>query len=77
MATKPMRSSTDPTSTEDNVPKRRRTSAKAKTRSTNKKAAKASAKRVLSRKERLESVRKANQALLKALELMSHAQSDI
>jgi hypothetical protein len=66
MATKPTRNSTDPTSTEDKA-------AKAKTKSTSKKAA----KKVLSRKEKLESIRKANQALLKALELMSHAQSDI
>jgi hypothetical protein len=77
MATKPTRNSTDPTSTEDKAPKRRRTTAKAKAKSTSKKATKASAKGVLSRKERLESVRKANQALLKALELMSHDQSDI
>jgi hypothetical protein len=77
MDTKSARGSTGTTPTNGNAPKRRRTSAKAKSKSTSKKAAKALEKRALSRKEKLDSVRKANQALLKALELLSQHNGNV
>lgn len=83
MATKVTKSDTEPTNTNGKAPKQRKTSTKLNLK-TNNKNSKASTKNVLSRKEKLEAVRKANQALMKALELMSQrngnatdAQSDI
>jgi hypothetical protein len=49
----------------------REASAKPKSKTRGEKTSKASTQEVLSRKEKLESVKKANQALMKALELMS------
>jgi hypothetical protein len=70
MTTKTIASSPDST-TASNAPKRRKSSAKAKSKNTSKTIDKASDKKVLSRKEKLESIKKANQALLKAIALMS------
>ncbi len=84
MATKTARGSVDPINASSSTPKRRKTSTKVKSESIDRKVATALEKKSLSHKKKLESVRKANQALLKALELMSQhsgsaidAQSDI
>ncbi len=84
MATKPSESNTTSIAMNGNEPEKGKASAKPKSKGRRKNSSKASTKKLLSRKEKLESVKKANQALLKALELMSqrngttaNAESDV
>lgn len=84
MATKQSKNNTALTNINGNEPEKRKALAKPKSNIRGRKGSKALTKKVLSRKEKLESVKKANQALMKALELMSqrngnttNAQTDI
>jgi hypothetical protein len=71
MATKTAKSSGDPINASSSTSKRRKTSTKVKSESIDREVAIVLEKKSLSHKKKLESVRKANQALLKALALMS------
>lgn len=84
MATKPSSSDTIPITMNGNEAEKDQASVEPKSKGQGKKSSKASKKNLLSHKEKLESVKKANQALLKALELMSrrngttaNAESDV
>lgn len=71
MATKPSKSDTTSIAMNGSESEKGQASVKPKSKGKGKKSSEGSAKKLLSRKEKLESVKKANQALLKALELMS------
>jgi hypothetical protein len=71
MATKSSKNHTSPTDMNGNEPEKCQDSAKPNSKIRARKGSKTSTKKVLSRQEKLESVKKANQALMKALELMS------
>jgi hypothetical protein len=71
MARKLTKSVTDSAPTNGSKAKRDRASAKSKTSTNGRKTPKASGKKTLSREEKLEAIRKANQAMMKAWELIS------
>jgi hypothetical protein len=71
MATEQSQKNIAPTDINGNEPEQREASAKPKSKIRGEKGSTASTPEMLSRKEKLESVKKANQALMKALELMS------